>query len=82
MRARGAENEAALAGKEGKDFEQAYVEAMLNSHMAAMEILDRQLIPNAEDGELKKQLTDTRAHEAVHIEKAKRLQANVASKEE
>jgi predicted outer membrane protein len=82
LRAKGAEDAAALSGKEGKEFENAYVESMAKSHAAALELYDRQLIPNAQNEALKKQLTDSRAHDAVHLEKAKRLQANVASKEE
>jgi predicted outer membrane protein len=82
LRAKGAEEASALSGKEGKEFETAYVEAMVRSHAVAMELYDRQWLPNARNEALKRQLTDSRAHEGVHLEKAKRLQADVASKEE
>lgn len=66
---------AALEGKSGKDYGAAYVEAMVNGHTDALELLETRLIPAAQEEPLRNFLINTRDHVAMHLDRAKELQA-------
>lgn len=59
----------------GKDYEKAYVDAMVKGHEEALALLDSRLIPAASDANVRTFLTTTREHVAMHLERGKALQA-------
>jgi putative membrane protein len=65
----------ALAAKSGDDFEAAYLDAMVTGHAEALALIDAQLLPAAKTEAVKSHFTTTREHVAMHLEKAKELQA-------
>lgn len=79
LRAQGSEDLKAISALEGKDFEKAYIEAMVSGHKDALQMIDSLLIPNAKNAALKEQLQKTRGHVAAHLEQGKRLQGLQAS---
>jgi predicted outer membrane protein len=74
MRVKGAGELAALVPLDGKEFEQAYLAAMVKGHTEALAMIDDKLLKVAESEGVKKHLTETREHVAAHLEKAKSLQ--------
>lgn len=74
LRAKGAKEIETLSGKDGADFEGAYIDAMVAGHTEALALFDEHLLKEADNEELKKQLSDTRKHIADHLEHGKRLQ--------
>ena len=75
MREKGKSELATLDQKSGKDYETAYVEAMVKGHTEALSMLEDRLIPAAQDERLRTFLNNTRDHVAMHLERGKELQA-------
>ncbi|MBS1960850.1 MAG: DUF4142 domain-containing protein [Bdellovibrionales bacterium] len=67
----------ALKEKKGADFDRAYVDQMVADHQAVLDTIDNQLLPNAQNAELKALLTKVRPAVAEHLEHAKELQAKL-----
>jgi putative membrane protein len=80
LRDKGASELQTLSAKDSSEFEQGYVSAMVQGHTEALALLDDHLIKDAENKKLKKQLEETRKHVAHHLEEAKRLQGDRASR--
>lgn len=74
LRVKGAGELAALVPLDGKEFEQAYLAAMVKGHTEALAMIDDKLLKAAESTAVKKHLTETRDHVAAHLEKAESLQ--------
>jgi putative membrane protein len=66
---------AEMGKKSGKAYEATYVDAMVSGHTEVLETIDTKLMPMATSDVVKKHLTDTRVHVAMHLEEAKTLQA-------
>jgi putative membrane protein len=66
---------ATLDQKSGKDYETAYVDAMVKGHTEALATLDDKLLPAAQDENVRNFLTNTRDHVAMHLEQGKKLQS-------
>jgi putative membrane protein len=62
-----------LSRKSGPDFDKAYVEAQIDDHKAVLRKIDYDLMPNANEHELKVLLTELRPHVQQHLEKAQEL---------
>ncbi len=73
LKKKGAGELAMLVPLDGKDFETAYLDAMIKGHDEALAMIDNKLFPAAKNDALKKHLTDTRMHVAMHLEQAKKL---------
>ena len=73
----GAKNVAALKTLEGKAFDKAYVTHEVTYHQAVIDALDKQLVPNATNAELKALLVKVRPAFVAHLEHAKRLAAEL-----
>ena len=73
----GADNMAKLKGMKGKDFDKAYVDHEVTYHEAVIDALDKTLIPNAKNAELKDTLVKTRPAFVAHLEHAKQLQSRM-----
>jgi predicted outer membrane protein len=67
-----------LGKKSGKEYETAYVEAMVKGHTEALSLIDTRLMTLASSEPVKTHLTETRDAVAKHLEEAKELQAEVA----
>lgn len=80
LRVKGAGELAGLVTKYGEDFATGYVATMIKGHTEALELIDQQLIPKASAEALKKHLTETRQHVAMHLEAAKRIQGEMAGR--
>lgn len=73
----GADNIAKLKSLKGKEFDRAYVDNEVSYHQAVIDALDKTLIPNASNAELKETLVKTRPAFVAHLEHAKQLQASL-----
>ena len=70
---KGAGELATLIPMDGKDFETAYIDAMIKGHTEVLDMIDNQLMKIAKNDMLKAHLTETRGHVAMHLEQAKKL---------
>ena len=75
----GNENMAALGKLKGKAFDKAYVDHEVTYHQAVIDAVDKTLVPNAKNEELKALLEKVRPALVQHLEHAKHLQAQLGS---
>jgi putative membrane protein len=73
----GAANISKLKGLKGKEFDKAYVDNEVTYHQAVIDALDKTLIPNAKNAELKDTLVKVRPAFVAHLEHAKHIQASL-----
>ncbi len=73
----GEDNLANLGKQSGPAFDRAYVDHEVAYHQAVIDALDKTLIPNAKNDELKALLVKVRPAFIAHLEHAKRLQADL-----
>ena len=76
----GAENVASLKMMKGKAFDKAYVDHEVAYHQAVLDAIDKVLIPNAKNAELKNLIVKVRPAIAAHLDHAKMIQADLAKK--
>ncbi len=58
----------------GADFDKAYINAQVDAHQKVLAALDNELIPNADNADLKKLLQEIRPRVQSHLTQAKELQ--------
>jgi len=75
----GEENVAKLKTLKGAAFDRAYVDHEVAYHEAVIDALDKTLIPNAKNEELKALMVKVRPAFVAHLEHAKSLQAKLGS---
>ena len=68
---------AKLKKLKGADFDKAYVDNEITYHEAVLGVLDKTLIPNTKNAELKSLLESARPVFASHLEHAKMIQASL-----
>jgi putative membrane protein len=73
----GSDNLAKLKTLKGKDFDKAYVDHEVAYHQAVIDALDKTLIPNAKNAELKETLVKVRPAFVAHLEHAKHIAASL-----
>ncbi|MGE5493253.1 MAG: DUF4142 domain-containing protein [Actinomycetota bacterium] len=73
----GDENMKKLKGLKGADFDRAYIDQEVTFHQTVLDTIDKSLLPNAKNDELKALLTKVRPSIADHLEHAKKLQASL-----
>ena len=73
----GAANRKTLAPLHGAAFDKAYIDHEVAYHQAVLDAIDKTLIPNAKNAELKALLEQTRPAIAAHLEHAKQIQASL-----
>jgi putative membrane protein len=78
LKAGGDQNLATLSKLSGKAFDQAYVDHEVTYHQAVLDAVDKTLIPNARNAELKALLVKARPAFVAHLEHAKGLQARLS----
>lgn len=76
----GDENLKALKALKGAAFDKAYVEHEIAYHQQVIDAIDKTLIPNAQNAELKALLVAVRPAFVGHLEHAKKIQTELAKK--
>ena len=82
LRSDGAKELATLVPLEGKEFERAYIDAMVSGHSDALQLIDAELLPAAKNDEVRAHVDAFRGHVSAHLEEGKRLQEVQASRAE
>jgi putative membrane protein len=80
LKAGGKENLKNLKTLKGAAFDKAYVDHEVAYHQQVLDAVDKVLIPNAANAELKGLLVQVRPAFIAHLEHAKRIQATLAGK--
>ncbi|MEO8858214.1 MAG: DUF4142 domain-containing protein [Burkholderiaceae bacterium] len=76
----GDENLKALKALKGEAFDKAYIDHEVTYHEQVLDAIDKTLIPNAQNAELKALLVAVRPAFVGHLEHAKTIQAHLAKK--
>jgi putative membrane protein len=80
LKAGGEKNVATLKALKDAAFDKAYVDQEVAYHQAVLDAVDKTLIPNASNAELKALLVKVRPAFVAHLEHAKHLQTSLAGK--
>ena len=78
LKAGGEKNVAHLKTLKGAAFDKAYVDHEVAYHTQVLEAIDKTLIPNTKNAELKALLVKVRPAFVAHLERAKQLQATLS----
>lgn len=62
----------------GADFDRAYIDAQVNAHTQVLESIDKQLMPNVQNADLKAELERARPKVEAHLGHAKEIQTSLA----
>lgn len=73
----GKANISKLKGLKGAEFDKAYVENEVTYHQAVIDAMDKTLIPNAKNAELKEMLEKVKPAFVAHLEHAKQIQQSL-----
>jgi putative membrane protein len=76
----GDQNLTKLKGLKGAEFDRAYIDNEVAYHQNVLDALDKTLIPNAKNAELKALMVKVRPAFVAHLEHAKKLQASMSKK--
>jgi putative membrane protein len=76
----GEQTRARLNGLSGKAFDRAYIDNEVAYHKLVIEALDKTLIPDAQNAELKQTLISVRPSFIAHLQHAEQLQASLGGK--
>jgi putative membrane protein len=71
------QSQSELSGKSGADYDKAYIDHEVQYHQAVLDALDKTLIPEAQNGELKALLQQVRPNVAAHLDRAKKIQSSL-----
>lgn len=77
LTADGATARRTLQSKRGASFDRAYIDHEVAYHQAVLDAIDKALIPNARNAELKALLEQTRPAVAAHLDHARQIQATL-----
>ena len=77
LKADGEKNLAKLKALKGAAFDKAYVDNEVTYHQQVLDALDKTLIPNASNAELKELLVKVRPAFVAHLEHAKKIQSTL-----
>lgn len=80
LTASGEQARARLSGLSGKEFDKAYIDNEVAYHKLVIDAVDKTLIPNAKNAELKAALVNVRPALVAHLQHAEQLQAELAGK--
>jgi putative membrane protein len=80
LAAGGETNIATLKGLKGADFDKSYVDHEVAYHQAVLDAVDKTLIPNAKNDDLKALLVKVRPAFVAHLEHAKHVAASLSGK--
>lgn len=68
------------AQKAGADFDRVYIESQVKQHSALLDIIDKQLLPNAKNGDVREFVQTIRAKVDSHLKEAQDIQKGLGSK--
>lgn len=77
LKSGGEQNLAKLRALKGASFDKAYVDHEVAYHAQVLEAIDKALVPNAQNAELKSLIVKVRPAIAAHLEHAKHLRAEL-----
>lgn len=77
LKVKGATELAKLVPLDGKEFEKAYIDAMVKNHAEMISMIDTKLVPSTDNEEVLKQLQETKKHVSSHLNLAKKLQESI-----
>ena len=77
LKAGGEKNVNHLKTLKGAAFDKAYIDNEVGYHQAVLDAVDKTLIPNAQNAELKALIVKVRPAFVAHLEKAKSIQASL-----
>jgi len=77
LKSAGEENLKKLKGLKGADFDKAYIDNEVTYHQNVLDAVDKTLIPNAKNEELKNLLVKVRPAFVAHLDHAKHIQASL-----
>ena len=77
LKSGGEKNVATLKGLKGAAFDKAYIDNEVTYHQQVLDALDKTLIPNASNAELKELLVKVRPAFVAHRDHAKKIQATL-----
>jgi len=77
LKAGGEKNVTMLKTLNGAAFDKAYIDQEITYHQAVLDAMDKTLIPNAQNAELKALLVKVRPAFVAHLDHAKHLQASL-----
>lgn len=80
LTASGEQTRARLSNLSGKEFDREYIANEVAYHKLVIDAVDKTLIPNAQNAELKATLVSVRPALVAHLEHAEHLQAELAGK--
>ncbi len=80
LKAGAAENMKHLKCLKGAAFDKAYIDHEVDYHQAVLDAIDKVLIPNAKNAELKDLIVKVRPAIAAHLDHAKMVQADLGKK--
>ena len=80
LTASGEQTRARLSGLSGEEFDREYIANEVAYHKLVIEAVDKTLIPNAKNAELKAALEGVRPALVAHLEHAEQIQAELAGK--
>jgi putative membrane protein len=79
MKAQHEQAKADLQSKSGAEFDRAYIAHEVTMHQQVLNALDQQLIPNAQNAELRSLLEKARAMVQSHLQRAQELQTKLGA---
>ena len=68
-----------LRTKKGRDFDTTYIDDQVTAHRSVLDIIDNQLLPSAQNPEVKSLVTESRRVVADHLQKAEDIQSKMQS---
>ena len=74
LRDKGASELSELGTKSGKEYEAAYIDAMVKGHTEVLELFDSRLLLLGSPGAIRNHLGTSREHVAMHLAEAQKLQ--------
>ena len=77
LKKEGADNIQKLKGLKGAAFDKAYIEHEVSYHQQVLDAVDKVLLPNAQNEELKALIAKVRPAFVAHLERAKQIQASL-----
>jgi putative membrane protein len=69
-----------LQNLDGESFESAYIQAMIEDHQNGLNLIDNQLVPQADNEAVKQHLSQTRQAIEKHLQQAQQLSGNTNAK--
>jgi putative membrane protein len=65
---------ASMSSQQGADFDRSYIDAQVKAHQSVLDLIDKQLLPNATATEVKEMLKDIRPKIEAHLREAQEIQ--------